>query len=226
MGSTFPDKSRPHYAGRWICQMDARLCDGSFVAKDVGVYPCPLAAKCKGSTYPLGQLEYGYEWKWGRLQCSTAERDAQRRLHLFAARSAFCPERLAANAARFRRRHAEDLRNAKRNFYPNMRDIPGYIPPKRTDKVPPCGGDCRNCPYNSCQYPHWDDGKSKPYNREAGRAAYARYKQRLKEDPDLMARYNASKKRSAEKFRAKQRYVKQGGDPNEFERVWNGRCKA
>lgn len=133
--------------------------------------------------------------------------------------------------------HREELRaNVRRCMPPLSELIPGYVPMSARQQIPPppCGGDCESgCPYDECSYPDWDEEHSKYYiqpsngqkiSREArqrGKKKYdANLKQRRKENPKLDADVRAKKRGYSAKHRAKVKFVKAGGTPEEFERKW------
>lgn len=121
----------------------------------------------------------------------------------------------------YRATHKSDLRRNYRKCMPPLSElIPGYVPLTAAKPIepPPCGGDCENCPYESCQYPTWDeDHAPKPRKREKERAAH---KAKMAEGGAWAEDQRAKQRDYVAKYRAKVRFVKSGGTPEQFAAMW------
>lgn len=164
------------------------MCDGTFTAIDVGTLTCPLAEKCKASEYPSGQLERIWpRGAWGRLICHSPEWRKEHVRRWCEARDAFCREEHRAYKRKHYAMHREEIREVVRKRYPALGDVaPDLLKQQQVPSVPPCGGDCRNCPYPECKHPAWEDlhYKRKPRSdaaRNNERERQKRYRQKNRE---------------------------------------------
>lgn len=228
------DKGRPHYGGRWICQKDATKCKGYFVAMDVGVYPCPLAEKCKGSAYPSGQLEHIWPRVrlTHRLRCGPPDWDKQHTRRRNEAYQAFCHEEYLDYHRARRVQNAEGINERVREvYYPALDKLaPEYVPPgKSKAALPPCGCDCRNCPYpegpDVCRHEDWEEQHvprhiKYPTSKEArGRKKQSR-KERMDTDPVYAAQQREAHRIREAKRRRRIEWYRAGGDIDTFEDIW------
>lgn len=223
---------RPYCACRWVCQKNADKCFGYFTAKNVGTYPCPLAEKCLNDSHPNGQLERKFKVsKFGKLICDT---DGQHRKEhhdkMRELQKTFFPEKEAES------QHKCYVKRGKKQVRrPNLCDlIPGYVPMNvKPVPPPPCGGDCEcGCPYDSCQYPDWDEEHSRTYVRARGslenretirknaRKNYARKRERMANDPAFAESERAKNRWRNAKYKAKIKFLVVGGTPAQFEAMW------
>lgn len=226
---------RPHYACRWVCQKDAAKCDGSFEAKDVRTYPCPLVGKCLADDHTDGQLEQLFKRaRSGKLICPGAslhQKEHHDRLQELL--DALFPEK---KRARWQTYYAENKEHLSGKRLETLQDlIPGYVPltAAKPGPTPPCGGDCESgCPYDECRYPDWEedggdiyiDPKGRKTNRADsrrwGKAYHERVKAKMAADPVFAEDQRAKKRKSSMKHYYKVKFVKAGGSPEEFESQW------
>lgn len=227
---------RPFYAGRWVCQKDARRCYGYFTAKDVGTFPCPLAAKCLNDKHSDGQLERVFKRsQFGKLICGTSSlRSKEHQARAKALRAAFFPEKVV------KERHECYVRTRKGTGktggrFPRLNEVMhGYVPmnARKSTPPPPCGGDCENCPFDECRYPDWDEEHSRIYvDKKGGRHSREVLERKWKKERDAIREKAATDpvfrefhlarcRRYNEKCRNKVRFVKAGGSPEQFEALW------
>ncbi|HWS42092.1 MAG TPA: hypothetical protein VN421_03280 [Pseudoflavonifractor sp.] len=179
-----------HYAGRWICQKPAEKCNGMF-----RVYgedrPCPLAPKCLGSPHYRGQLETIYaKAQFGKLAVSSSQNwGIEHVARLNDAKAAFSKDAVNAYYREYAAKNRDRLNRLYREKYnPSLeRMLPGVKRLNAPKEVlPPCGGDCENCPYDAgCRYPGFD--AQQDAKRETKRICDKRYaerrKERMKADP-------------------------------------------
>lgn len=201
-----------HYAGRWICQARADQCKGVF-----RVYgenrPCPLAGKCRASPYRAGQLEHVYlQNKFQKLMLSSEPdwnmKHAARRNE---AKAAFDRDAVSDYFRDYRARNREKINERFRTKYdPSLETLfPGRQPGNAfKEQPPPCGGDCRNCPYDEgCRYPDWDAMLDK--KREAKREGRQRYavkrRERMAADPEYAERERAKARNYTRAYRQRKK---------------------
>lgn len=201
-----------HYAGRWICQKPAGKCDGTFRVYSSS-HPCPLAAKCLGSPHYRGQLETVYaKAHFGRLAVSSSPNwNVEHATRLNEVKAAFAREEFNAYHREYAAKNRDRLNRLYREKYnPSLeRMLPGVKRLNAPKEVlPPCGGDCENCPYDDgCRYPDFDaaqDVERWPGLRVKQRYAERR-KERMKADPAYAERERARNRGYQRVYRERKR---------------------
>lgn len=207
------ENAHKHYAGRWICQKDAGRCNGR---RSVYGEPrsCPLAYRCLNDRqHPFGQLLWLWPENRFRKLCIQSEPDWDRK-HLNRrqrAMAAFCRDEVKAYYKGYREKNKEELNRKHREIYaPSIeRLFPGQARQKNARKIPPppCGGDCRNCPHETCKFQTWEEDYMEAHKtvREKYPAVEKRYqeklKQRRREDTELDAVMRARSGANAANYR-------------------------
>lgn len=133
----------------------------------------------------------------------------------------------------WRSQNKDKIRGYHLKYAPPLSEmVLGYVPmnARKDAPPPPCGGDCENCPFDDgCRYP--DDledvyvapngrKQSRENRRRANQSHYEKQKAMMAADPDFAAFVHEKRKKKDAKARAKNRFVKAGGTPEEFEKKW------
>lgn len=220
------ERGRSYYPGRWTCQKDATKCDGTYRVWDVGTIVCPLALRCQQNTSRFGQLER--LWKtnsMGRILSTDACHHNVHKARLRQLEKAFFPERTRYRPEVYQR-NKDSRKQIMAKYSPPLSElVHGYVPlTAAKTPTPPCGGDCRNCPYDkgACRYPDWEERNER--RLVLARKRKSRYqvkkKERMVADPQYAAVIRAKRCEYSRKARAKIKWVKSGGTPEEFEKQW------
>ncbi len=88
----------------------------------------------------------------------------------------------------------------------------------RWETVPPCGGDCLQCPYNDgCRYADWEEKAAEEKARQnPRRAEFERAKERYHTDPE----YRDRRLETYKKSRRRRLWIKIGMPPEDFEQAY------
>lgn len=213
-----------YYAGRWVCQKPTEKCDGTFYIYDHGRrIQCPLADRCLTSPHRQGQIEaenllprlsrkfgkliFAPEPEWEKKHMSELKgiqwafaTEEQREIHKQRQRKWYSNNR----------EYCRKMRREK--YHPCLSAmLPGYVPQGKIagDEEPPCGGDCRNCPYESCRYPDWEGPleRRRKKDREYARKARERRKERMAQDPEYAAREKEKERKYQRKYYQKKKAI-------------------
>lgn len=86
--------------------------------------------------------------------------------------------------------------------------------PKAKSPPPPCGGDCEdNCPYDGqCRYPTWEEDWAANHGKRKWEA--------IKSDTEKLEHAREIHRKAMRKYNRKMRFIKKGGSPAEFEKLW------
>lgn len=135
---------------RWVCQFPADRCDGIFYVYGEA-RPCPLAAKCMAPGQRKTRWEYQYPQQspdQRKLKLSDPQRyldHAKRSCNL---RRAFLGGSVDDPDHRYYEGHKDVILAKQADVYAEQ-----SVRRAEDDKHHlPCGGDCRNCPYDDCIY--------------------------------------------------------------------------
>lgn len=221
---------------RWVCQWKNHgnaVCNGQFRPSGYGGKRgtrCRLYERCRGRD---PQLETGYPTQYrDQKQLKPPKDELRSRAHdeeQIAVRRCFFPDCRKGETARRYREKPWAFPGR-----PRLQDmVPGYVPlnAAKEPPPPPCGGDHDNCPYDgACRYPDWGNEDvyiapsgqrvSREARRRGKRAYAARRAERMRTDPAFAEREREKGRRYSLKANAKAKFVKAGGTPARFERLW------
>ncbi len=219
--------ARKFFRTKWICQQDVRECDGYFRLRgEDKKIKCPLAKKCRAAKSNTGYLEYRYAREtalcrvsWWLREERVTEAEAKARVsERMALERLFNGDVVRAKARKWETENREHMRALRRGYaiHRSWQDIdPDRVPLNAAKtKPPPCGGDCRNCPYDQCKYPDWNDGleEKRAKQREYVRQYHIRKKARMAADPEYAAAEKAKRKVYTDRYRARKRaYIAERG---------------
>lgn len=190
------------------------VCQGWYTAHGERVR-CPIFERCQRPQTAGHQLEFLHPRKnqktaalaWEADPSRTAAHD-KRRVDIMQAFGWGAEDQRAYFTRHPEKREQKNERQREKKALQSLlhpKPVRERIPP------PPCGGDHRNCPYDGeCKYPDWAQTwrAGEPKRRWAAILA----------DPIKHAEVNKKRRKRA----ARNKFIKSGGTPEEFEKQWKG----